>query len=56
MSKNEFICDCSIIHQEVVNRTIKNMPEENVFNKLAEFFKIVGDTTRVKILWILANI
>ena len=53
MSKNEFICDCSIIHQEVVNRTIKNMPEENVFNKLAEFFKIVGDTTRVKILFAL---
>ena len=53
MSKNEFICDCSIIHQEVVNRTIKNMPKENVFNKLAEFFKIVGDTTRVKILFAL---
>ena len=29
------------------------MPEENVFNKLAEFFKIVGDTTRVKILFAL---
>ena len=24
------------------------MPEEDTFNKLAEFFKILGDTTRVK--------
>lgn len=53
MSKNEFICDCSVIHQDAVDNTIKNMPEENVFNKLAEFFKILGDTTRVKILFAL---
>ena len=53
MSRNEFICDCSVIHQDVVNQTIKNMPEEDTFNKLAEFFKILGDTTRVKILFAL---
>ena len=53
MSKNEFICDCSVIHQEVVDNTTKNMLEENIFNKLAEFFKIIGDTTRVKILFAL---
>ncbi len=53
MSKNEFICDCSIIHQEIVDKTIRNMLEEDIFNKLAEFFKILGDTTRVKILFAL---
>lgn len=53
MSKNEFICDCSIIHQEIVDKTIRNMLEEDTFNKLAEFFKILGDTTRVKILFAL---
>ena len=53
MSRNEFICDCNVIHQDVVNNTIKNMPEENTFNKLAEFFKILGDTTRVRILFAL---
>ena len=53
MSRNEFICDCSIIHQEVVEKTIKNMPESDIFNKLAEFFKIIGDTTRTKILFAL---
>lgn len=53
MSRNEFICDCNVIHQEAVDSTIKNMPEEDIFNKLAEFFKILGDTTRVKILFAL---
>ncbi len=53
MSKNEFICDCNVIHQEIVDKTIKKMPDENTFNKLAEFFKLLGDTTRAKILWAL---
>ena len=53
MSKNEFVCDCNMIHQDVVESTIKGMLEEDTFNKLAEFFKILGDTTRVKILFAL---
>ena len=53
MSKNEFICDCNIIHQEAVESTLKRMPDDNTFNKLAEFFKILGDTTRAKILFAL---
>ncbi len=53
MSKNEFICDCNIIHEDIVKHTKKNMADENLFNKLAEFFKILGDTTRTKILYAL---
>ena len=53
MSKNEFVCDCNVIHGDVVNKTKNNMPEEYTFSKLAEFFKIVGDITRVKILFAL---
>lgn len=53
MSKNEFICDCNVIHQDVVDNTIKNLPESEMFYKLAEFFKILGDSTRVKILFAL---
>ena len=53
MSKNEFICDCNVIHQDVVNNTLKNMPDADTFNKLAEFFKIIGDKTRIKILYAL---
>ena len=53
MAKNEFVCDCSVIHQDIVDKTIKNMPDAYTFNKLAEFFKILGDTTRAKILFAL---
>ena len=53
MSKNEFICDCNIIHEDKVKKTLKAMPDENTFNKIAEFFKIMGDTTRTKILFAL---
>ena len=30
MSRNEFICDCNVIHQEVVNDTLRKMPEQDV--------------------------
>ena len=53
MSNNEFVCDCNIIHQEVVKETLEKMPKQELFNKLAEFFKILGDTTRAKILFTL---
>ena len=53
MSKNEFVCDCNIIHEDKVKETANKMPREDLVNRLAEFFKIVGDTTRVKILFAL---
>ena len=53
MAKNEFTCDCNIIHEDIVKQTLEKMPDENLFNKLAEFFKILGDTTRTRILFAL---
>ena len=53
MSKNEFICDCNVIHQDLVENTRKQMGDEDLLNKMTEFFKILGDTTRVKILYAL---
>ena len=53
MARNEFICDCSVIHKDVVENTTKKMPDWDTFVKLAEFFKIIGDTTRARILFAL---
>ena len=53
MSKNEFICDCNIIHQDVVRKTKSQMADESTLNELSEFFRIIGDLTRVKILFAL---
>ncbi len=46
-------CDCTIIHEEVVKRVEKDMPEEESLYDLAELFKVFGDTTRIKILYAL---
>ena len=53
MSINEYMCDCNIIHEDAVNKTLKKMPNQELFSKLAEFFKIIGDPTRTKILFAL---
>lgn len=53
MSKNEFVCDCNIIHQEVVDNALRVMPSDDIFYKLADFFKVLGDTARAKILFAL---
>ncbi len=41
MSKNEFICDCNIIHKDIVDNTLKKMANETLFYNLATFFKIL---------------
>lgn len=53
MSKNEFICDCNMIHEEMVKDTLSKMPDSNILNSLANLFKIMGDDTRCKLLFAL---
>jgi len=50
MSKNDNICDCKPINEEVVNETKEKMFPEETYAKVADFFKIVGDTTRCRIV------
>ena len=53
MEKKELMCDCNIIHQNAVNIALKNKPKEKELENLTVLFKILGDSTRTKILWIL---
>lgn len=53
MSRNEFTCDCNVIHQDAVDKVFTKMPIENTFNRLADLFKLIGDTTRCRILFAL---
>lgn len=46
-------CDCTVIHEDLVDKVKKNMPEVELLYDLAELFKVFGDSTRVKILWAL---
>lgn len=38
------------IHETVVHQIEHGMPEEEIMRDLAEFYKVFGDVTRVKIL------
>lgn len=48
-------CDCNIIHKEAVYNTKKMLEEIKIFNDVSNFFKIIGDNTRIKILFSLDN-
>lgn len=47
------LCDCEVIHEDVVNYVSTQMPETEEFSKLADFFKMFSDGTRLRILWAL---
>lgn len=43
-------CDCNVIHQDKVDMVMNKMPSDRLAYKAADFFKIIGDKTRMKIL------
>ena len=47
--KNES-CICNVIHKDVVEEVREKLPKEETLYELAEFFKVFGDTTRIRIL------
>ena len=51
----KYSCDCNIIHEDAVNMAIKNRPDDKELINLSELFKILGDLTRIKIIWTLDN-
>lgn len=48
-----FKCDCNVIYEKVVKKVKSKMPDEEKLYDLADFFKVFGDSTRIKILWAL---
>lgn len=44
------ICEITTIHEDVIQKVKENMPEENILYNLGDFFKLLGDGTRIKIL------
>lgn len=55
MPKNEFICDCSAVHEDIVNEVSAKLTasEREALEKAAAFLKIFGDPTRMRIMWAL---
>ena len=52
IEQNELIekCECTVIHNAVVEKVRQCMPAEEKLYDLAELFRVFGDTTRVKII------
>jgi ArsR family transcriptional regulator len=53
-TKDQFSCDCNVIHEDVVKRVAAVMPDSKDFYDLANLYKMFSDNTRVKILWALS--
>jgi len=53
--KEQSVCDCHAIHEEVIERVRNDMPDGKEFHDLANLYKMFADNTRVRILWALSR-
>ena len=53
MQKKDEVCECEVIHDDIVKKVKASFPKDEMIFDLADFYKIFGDTTRVKILYAL---
>ncbi|MCI8517998.1 MAG: winged helix-turn-helix transcriptional regulator [Hungatella sp.] len=51
----EGVCEFMHVHDEIVERVEKVLPDEQQLLELSEFFKVFGDSTRIKILYVLSQ-
>ena len=60
MSKQEDVkiaprCDFIYVHEDVVKQVMEVMPSGEELQSLADFFRIFGDSTRIRILYALSQ-
>ena len=48
-------CDFIFVHETVVKQVLEVMPGGDELQKLAEFFRVFGDSTRIRILYALSQ-
>ena len=53
MDKDISCSEVHEIHRERVDKVHRNLPDEAAFFDLAELFKIFGDSTRIRLLYVL---
>ena len=46
-------CDVRLVHEDLLSRVRVALPAEEHLMDLAELFKVFGDTTRIRILFVL---
>ena len=50
MGKSELVCDCDIIHKDKVLYVKSKMLNDDVLISMADFYKALSDSTRIKII------
>ncbi len=45
--------DCEAVNADIVNKVKKTMPDIKKLYELSDFFKVMGDGTRIQLLWAL---
>lgn len=53
MKAEDNCCGGFMIHEDIVNCVRESLPREEILYDLAELFKVFGDSTRIKILYVL---
>ena len=53
MEKHAQCCDEQCVHTQLVDKVLRELPDEDALYDLAELFKVFGDSTRVRILFAL---
>ncbi len=51
--QNDMGCEFIHAHKDTVDKVMKVMPHEEILYDLAELYKVFGDSTRIKILYVL---
>lgn len=51
--KDEMLCEENKVHDNIVEKVSGELPKDEIVFDLAELFKIFGDRTRLKILFVL---
>ncbi len=49
----DFACEERVVHKDLVEHIREQLPDEDTLYELADLFKIFGDSTRIKILFVL---
>ena len=53
--REELSCECQEIHEDLLKIVNETMPDEEELYDLAELFKVFGDSTRIRILFVLSS-
>ena len=55
LDKEPVCCETVEVHEDVLRIVEQTMPEETELYDLAELFKVFGDSTRIRILFVLSS-